>query len=242
MLAVEPALKQGGSQIGHVLLRLAAHDGGVQEPGWVGQPFENGAHPLARQPGGHVVELALQCQARQQPEHRWRERVAVEPARNLDVFKVLRDARGQFGQRGMQPEPHADACGVGGQAQHEELHVALADGQLPRLQRFEQGLNRPDAAIGIVLAFAEDVGKGEFAVEAGSPVRPEHGGGIADLHAVARAGGEQAIQCGGVGKCRTLADRCVFSLAFRLAVGLESPSIERHDVRAGALSTPNPFD
>src|SRR5690606_33165382 len=49
------------------------------------------------------------------------------------------------------------------------------------------------------------------------------------------------IQCGCVGERRLSADWCVFAVAFPLAIGFKRTSIERYDVAACGLTTPDPL-
>jgi hypothetical protein len=116
---------------------------------------------------------------------------------DLQIGKVLEDARRQIPDLQPMEEAHADPCGIGGQPEHVVHGFALGAVETPALEGFEQHCNRLDAFIRVVV-LAEDLGQDR--IELGVPLCPADGGGVAHLEAVARAFAEQVVEGGGVGK------------------------------------------
>ena len=101
----------------------------------------------------------------------------------------------------------------------------------------EQGFYLVGAGVGVVL---KDVAKDGF--KRVLPLGPEHGGGIAHLHALGRVFAQQVVERRGVGKGGSAADRGVFTLALGFAIGLEGAGVEGDDVGPRGLRAPHTFD
>ena len=150
---------------------------------------------------------------------------------------MLCNALAQLLQRDAVIKADADARRIGCQAQHVVTQVFVHRAPVAAVHGVEQGFYLVGAGIGVVL---EDVAKNGLV--GCLPLGPEHGGGIAHLHALGRVFAQQVVQRGGVGKGSSAADRGVFALALGFAIGLEGAGVEGNDVGTRGLCAPHAFD
>ena len=154
---------------------------------------------------------------------------------------MLGDARTHFRQRQAVVKAHANARGVGRQAQNMKAIGVSRRAELAAADGCEQGLHRLRIAVWVVAGrVAKDVGNGGF--QFARLVGPENGGRVAHLDALGRVAAQQVVQGGGVGEGGGLTHGRVLTLALGFAIGLESARVEGHDVRPRGLRAPHAFD
>ena len=157
-------------------------------------------------------------------------------AGDAQVIEPGNDSLGDFDQRRFVPKADGDARGIGRQAEHKELVLAPAAVKAAAVHRVEQRTYLGSVRVRVVAA--HDLCQPVF-YRVG-PLCPKHRGGIAHLHALRRALGQQRVQRRGVGKGGGAADGGIGALGF--AVGVEGVEVERDDVGARALRAPHALD
>ena len=107
------------------------------------------------------------------------------------------------------PEADRNARCVGRQSEDEKARLTPRPIKLAAVHGFIQGADLAGTGIGVV-AFSKHGGEDVF--DRIGLFCPEHGRGVADLHALLRTFGEQVVECRGVGEGRGRADRRIGAL------------------------------